>query len=146
MAYTIFEPLYFLRNLAGGTRLWFKILSLQTLRPSCYSSEAQCSAEEKLSSNWKPFYCSPARNKLPRGSSVGTSNPFEIEQPISSKSPPFAAFVGLSDSQCYPPFCENETIQQYYFTKIFCEADTRDVSQDPLSDLRVQADQQEGYI
>ena len=67
--------------------MWFKILSLQTLRPSCYSSEAQCSAEEKLSSNWKPFYCSPARNKLPRGSSVGTSNPFEIKQPISSMSP-----------------------------------------------------------
>ena len=67
----------------------------------------------------------------------------------------FVAFIPLHQgvyikeepgAQSYPPFCDNETIQQYYFTKIFCEADTRDVSQDPLSDLRVQADQQEGYI
>ena len=52
----------------------FKILSGQTLRPS-WPAAAQCTAEKKLCLNWKPFYCSPAVNKLPRGSSALTSNP-----------------------------------------------------------------------
>ena len=41
----------------------FKILSGQTLRHS-WPAVAHCTAEEKLCLNWKPFYCSPARNKL----------------------------------------------------------------------------------